>query len=132
MFNLPYALPLIFIRTWSARRSRAGDAQVPRQLPQSRTGKPSVHDRGLTANKARTWIGRVREQYVFAADPQPRPWTVRKQAMAAALDNPRTSRRRNFSATAIRPRPRIVRASRMPEEFPCSRNAFPSRRPHTV
>jgi len=124
MFNSQYALPLIFIRAWSARRCCARDARVARNLPQSRTRKPSVHDRGFGAHKARTWIGRVREQCVFAADPQPRPWTVRKQAVATALDNPRTSRRHDFSATAIRPCPRIVRALRMADECPFSRNAF--------
>ena len=134
MFNSQYALPLIFIRTWSARRCCARVARVPRNLPQSRTRKPSVHDRGFGAHKARTWIGRVREQCMFAVDPQPqpRPWTVRKQAVATALDNPRTSRRHDFSATTIRPRPRIVRASRMAAESPCSRNTFPSCHPHTV
>ena len=124
MFNSQYALPLIFIRTWGARRCCARDARVPRNLPQSRTGKPSVHDRGLAADKARTWIGRVREQGVFAFSPQPLQRTLRKQAMATALGNPRTSRRHDFSATAIRPRPRIVRALRMADECPFSRNAF--------
>ena len=134
MFNSQYALPLIFIRTWSARRCCARDAQVARDLPQLRTRKPSVHDRGLAAHKARTWIGRVREQGVvaFSPQPQPRQRTLRKQAMATALGNPRNSRRHGFSATAIRPRPRIVRALRMADEWPCSRNAFPSRRLHTV
>lgn len=133
MFNSQYALPLIFIRTWSARRCCARDAQVPRDVPQSRTGKPSVHDHGLAAHKARTWIGRVREQCMIAFSPQPQPlqWTDRNQAMATALDNPRTSRRHDFSATAIRPRPRIVRALGMADECPCSCNVFPSRRPHT-
>lgn len=126
MFNSQYALPLIFIRTWSARRCCARDAQVLRDHPQLRTGKPSVHDRGLAAYKARTWIGRVREQGVVAFSPQPQPpqRTVRKQAMATALDNPRTSRRHDFSATAIRPRPRIVHALRMADDCPFSRDAF--------
>ena len=134
MFNSQYALPLIFIRTWSARRCCARDARVTRNLPQSRTWKPSVHDRGLAADKARTWIGRVREQGMIAISPQPQPrqWTVRKQAVATALDNPRTSRRHDFSATTIRPRPRIVRVSRMAVECPGSRNIFPSRRPHAA
>src|SRR5271170_1545099 len=82
MFNSQYALPLIFIRTWSARKCCARDARVARNLPQSRTGKPSVHDRGLAAHKARTWIGRVREQCVFAvgAQSQPRPTSKRQGA----------------------------------------------------
>jgi hypothetical protein len=128
------ALPLIFIRTWGARRSRARDAQVLRNLPQSRTRKPSVHDRGLAAHKARMRIGHFREQsaVAFSPQPQPRQWTVREQAVATALDNPRTDRLHGFSVTTIRPRPRIVRASRLADECPRSRSAFPSRRPHTV
>jgi hypothetical protein len=134
MFNTGQALPLIFIRTWGARRCCARVAQVLRNLPQSRTGKASVHDRGLAAHKARTWIGRVREQGVVAFNPQPQPRqrTLRKQAMATALDNPWTSRRHDFSLTAIRPRPRIVRALRTADECPRSRYTFPAHRPHTV
>ena len=134
MFNSQYALPLIFIRTWSARRCCARVARVPRNLPQSRTRKPSVHDRGLAAHEARTWIGRVREQCMFAVDPQPqpRPWTVRKQAVATALDNPRTSRRHDFSATTIRPCPELSVLYEWPMNARSVATHFPSRRPHTV
>jgi hypothetical protein len=47
-----HALPPIFIRTWSARRRRAKDAQVSRQLLQSRTWTRSVHSRELGAHRS--------------------------------------------------------------------------------
>jgi hypothetical protein len=87
MFNSQYALPLIFIRTWSARRCCGRDAQVPRDLPQSRTRKQSVHDRGLAAHKSRTGIGSVRRQSAVAFRPWqlPRQWAVREQATETAV-----------------------------------------------
>lgn len=68
------------------------------------------------------WIGRVREQGKIAISPQPQlqQWALRKQAVATDTANPRTSRRRGYSATEIRQRSRIVHALQLSSEHPCS------------
>ena len=89
LFHPQYALPLIFIRTWSARSSRAGTAQQPRQLPRSRSMTWSVHSRGPAAHKARTGIGRFRRQPAVAFSPQPS--SVRDRGRARDLSVPASS-----------------------------------------
>jgi len=65
LFNLPYALPLIFIRTLGARRSRAKATQFSAVAEK----KWAVRERGLGRAQDATRIGRAREQSVVTISP---------------------------------------------------------------
>ena len=91
MFNLPYALPLIFIRTSGARVSHARDAELARQLPPSRPEPQTIPNHGHVIN--RTEIFRVRGQSAAVFRPHPRPYLrlVREHATAADWDDTKTA-----------------------------------------
>jgi hypothetical protein len=82
LFNPPYALPLIFIRVWSARRSRARATQF-----------------SAVADKKRA----VREHGLAVAVNSPQSQSIHKRRRA--MDSPRTGNGNERGLSADSPHP---------------------------
>ena len=134
MCRIRHALPRIFIRLWSVRNSCARAAQVTRCISQSRTRQPSIHDRGLFAQRSRTRIGRIREHSASAACSRrrQRQKSVREQATALCMDSQPAGNQRDLATSAFKTHPRMVCDLCVAGECPRPHAEFPIHRQSRV